>query len=110
MRVLAIASLILVSTWSAHAQTPGLDSAYYITKDSLNTHWHESDYYSFRTDHPLVIVNGKSIRPDSINYIKPYLIESIEILKGDKAEMYGAKGKNGVLIVNLKQIRKPDDP
>jgi hypothetical protein len=107
MRNLAIVSLILVSALNANAQT--LDSTYYITKDSINKNWYESDYYSFRTDHPLLIVNGKSIRFDSVNFIKPELIESVQVLKGDKAELYGEKGKNGVLIVNLKQIRKPED-
>ena len=49
---------------------------------------------------PLVLADGKEVEMGSI---KPDMIESINVLKGDKAfEKYGAKGKNGVIEITLK--------
>ena len=41
-----------------------------------------------------------------MNTIKPNDIQSINVLKGQSAETYGEKGKNGVLLI----ITKPKKP
>jgi len=51
---------------------------------------------------PLIIVDGKEFDKD-LNTLSPDRIESIEILKNASAySQYGEKGKNGVVIVTLK--------
>ncbi len=52
-------------------------------------------------DDVLFIVDGKEVK--SLEDIEPADIESIEVLKDDKAiEKYGEKGRNGVIIVKRK--------
>lgn len=55
---------------------------------------------------PLFILNGKRISADSAQYINPESIESIEVLKGEKTKPYGESGKNGVIIIKLKDETK----
>ncbi len=51
---------------------------------------------------PLYIVDGKEV--SSIDNINPNQIESIEVLKDKSAtDLYGEKGKNGVIIVTTKK-------
>jgi hypothetical protein len=59
---------------------------------------------------PLYIVDGKEV--DEINSINPNEIASISVLKNESAtKKYGDKGKNGVIIVKLKEgiVFPPDN-
>lgn len=51
---------------------------------------------------PLYIVNGKETSSEDINNLSPDKIKSINVLKGPSAEIYGDKGKNGVIVITLK--------
>ena len=54
---------------------------------------------------PLYIVNGEAV-PETfnINSINPDHIATVNVYKGDNAtEVYGEKGKNGVVVINLKK-------
>ncbi len=54
--------------------------------------------------HPLIIVDGLEQASDAINNIKPETISSITVLKDSSAtKLYGAKGKNGVILITLKK-------
>jgi len=51
----------------------------------------------------LYIVDGKETKYEEVGKIDPDNIESINVLKGEAAEkLYGAKGKNGVIIIKTK--------
>jgi Zn-dependent protease with chaperone function len=53
---------------------------------------------------PLYIVDGKIVSKEEADKIDPGKIESINVLKGEKAiDEYGEKGKNGVIKINLKK-------
>ncbi len=55
-------------------------------------------------ENALVILDGKEIEYGKLNEIAPQNIESVSVLKGEKATaLYGEKGKNGVIIVVTKQ-------
>ena len=49
---------------------------------------------------PLFVVNG--VVASSIDNISPREVESINILKGAAAAIYGSKGTNGVIVIKLK--------
>lgn len=49
---------------------------------------------------PLFVVNGNYV--NSIAYINPDELKSIELLKGEEAALYGARGAPGVFIITLK--------
>ena len=49
---------------------------------------------------PLFIVDGATV--NSIDWINPYDVKSIDILKDAAASIYGSRGANGVIIINLK--------
>ena len=52
----------------------------------------------------LVVVDGKEISHDQLNTLAPDRIESINVLKGDKAvALYGEKAKEGAIIVTMKK-------
>ena len=55
---------------------------------------------------PVVVVDGKVMEWDAFKaQVSPDKIESITILKGDKAAAYGTRGvENGVIMVKTKQI------
>jgi hypothetical protein len=56
---------------------------------------------------PLFILAGKQVAYDSIRFINPNAIESIEVLKGAKAEeVYGEKAKSGAVIITLKESKR----
>jgi TonB-dependent SusC/RagA subfamily outer membrane receptor len=57
------------------------------------------------TNEPLFVVNG--IIVTSIDDIHPVEVKSIEVLKGAAASIYGSRGANGVILINLK--KGPDD-
>ncbi|WP_066220863.1 M56 family metallopeptidase [Formosa haliotis] len=52
---------------------------------------------------PIYILNGKEISKDEMNKIAPENIDSVFVLKGEKAiEKYGEKGKHGVVVITTK--------
>lgn len=56
---------------------------------------------------PLLIVDGKEYLYDSLAQLNPDLIESITVLKDVSArKVYGDKGKNGVILIVLKNEEK----
>jgi TonB-dependent SusC/RagA subfamily outer membrane receptor len=48
---------------------------------------------------PLFVVDGMVV--NSIGDIQPFTVKSIEILKGSSAAIYGSRGANGVILINL---------
>ena len=48
---------------------------------------------------PLFIVDGVPV--STIDNILPQLVRSIEVLKGSAASIYGSRGSNGVILINL---------
>ena len=53
---------------------------------------------------PLYIIDGKEATRDDISELKASFIESVKVLKGEKAiEKYGKKGKDGVIIITTKK-------
>lgn len=58
-------------------------------------------------DKPLVFVNGKQLAQDKLNSIDPNTIETMNVLKDqDAVDIYGDKGKNGVIVITLKDNKK----
>ncbi|MEO7282996.1 M56 family metallopeptidase [Gelidibacter sp.] len=53
---------------------------------------------------PIYILDGKEITAKQMEAINPNTIESVEVLKDEKATTaYGKKGKSGVIIIKLKK-------
>ena len=53
---------------------------------------------------PLMIVDGKEVEGGSLEDMDPETIETVNVYKGDKAiEKYGAKAKNGVVVIKTKK-------
>lgn len=53
---------------------------------------------------PLIIIDGVIAKNQDINNIHPETIESISVLKDESStKIYGDKGKNGVILINLKK-------
>ena len=48
---------------------------------------------------PLFVVDGVTV--GSIDHILPQMVRSIQVLKGSSAAIYGSRGANGVLLINL---------
>jgi TonB-dependent SusC/RagA subfamily outer membrane receptor len=48
---------------------------------------------------PLFVVDGITV--NSIDGIQPQMVKSIQILKGSSASIYGSRGANGVILINL---------
>ena len=48
---------------------------------------------------PLFIVDGMQV--SSIGDISPTQVESVEVLKGSSASIYGSRGANGVILIKL---------
>jgi len=48
---------------------------------------------------PLFVVNGVPV--NTIDNIHPQEVKSIQILKGSAASIYGSRGSNGVILINL---------
>lgn len=54
---------------------------------------------------PLIIVDGKEVNAKLMKAIDPKAIESVSVLKDKSAiALYGEKGKNGVVIITLKDL------
>jgi TonB-dependent SusC/RagA subfamily outer membrane receptor len=53
--------------------------------------------------HPLIVLNGTEVPYKTMQALDPKKIESINVLKGaTAAAQYGAKGKNGVILITTK--------
>lgn len=64
------------------------------------TNWDQQSYFSGHR--PLYIVDGKYV--DDLSSVNPKDIQSINVLKGNSAaNIYGEKGKYGVIIVTTKR-------
>ncbi len=48
---------------------------------------------------PLFIVDGNEV--GSISDIPPSQVESVQVLKGASASIYGSRGANGVILIKL---------
>ena len=68
-----------------------------VTVSGNNVYIRGSGSFSGQTQ-ALYIVNGQET--GSINWIAPCQIKSIDILKDSNAAIYGARGGNGVVIIN----------
>jgi TonB-dependent SusC/RagA subfamily outer membrane receptor len=55
---------------------------------------------SFLSNEPLFVVDGTTV--SSIAEIPPQMVESIEVLKGPAAAIYGSRGANGVILIDLR--------
>lgn len=60
----------------------------------------------FGSNEPLYIVDG--IPVSSLDDLSPGLVRSIEVLKGPAAAIYGSRGANGVILVDL--VNAPEVP
>ena len=62
---------------------------------------------------PLIVINGEIIPYDDFKNIDTEKIESVDVLKGDKAvSEFGEAGKNGVILVKAKnnwKLKKKKD-
>ena len=71
-------------------------------------------YQSNKNPKPLVIVNGKEVSSDYLKSMSAEIIESMTVLKDEKAiNKYGEKGKNGVIELITKEsinLLKKDKP
>jgi len=64
---------------------------------------------SLKSEKPLFVVNGEPTTYDDLSSIKPNDIESIEVLKNQKAiDQFAEAGKNGVVLITLKNFKKPE--
>lgn len=53
---------------------------------------------------PLIIIDGQRIPYENFNQIDPKTIESMEVVKNEKAiELYGEDAKNGLIIIKTKK-------
>ena len=60
-----------------------------------------------QTNEPLYVMNGEVVNNNYLKALSPNNIESINILKGEKAAaLYGAKAANGVIIITTKDLSK----
>lgn len=50
---------------------------------------------------PLFVVDGVPVM--TVDNIQPQMVKSIQVLKGSAASIYGARGSNGVLVINLRK-------
>ena len=65
--------------------------------------------YNGRETPPLYVLNGLPFQPGpggSLTGIDPLSIESIKVLKGAQAGLYGIDGANGVIVITTKQPPK----
>lgn len=51
------------------------------------------------SNEPLFVVDGVPV--NTIDNVQPQMIKSIQVLKGSSASIYGVRGSNGVIVINL---------
>ena len=69
-----------------------------------------SSSYNDSATPPLYVLNGLTIQPGpggTLPGISAHDIESIKVLKGAEAGLYGIQGANGVIVITTKQAVKP---
>jgi len=55
---------------------------------------------------PLYYIDGKETTKEEVSQLKPELIESVNVLKGENATLkYGKKGRYGAIEITLKKIK-----
>ena len=62
---------------------------------------------------PLYVLNGHPYHPGAggaLTGINPYDIESIKVLKGAEAGLYGIQGANGVIVITTKMAGRVKPP
>lgn len=99
---------------SGPAKTPALltatgDKQNQISTGEASSASSQTDTAAHKTPPPLYIVDGKemSMTDWNVNKLNPDDIYSINVWKGKAAEAkYGDKGKNGVIVVTMKQLIK----
>lgn len=58
-----------------------------------------------QSNEPLFVVDGVPV--NSVSHIVPANVESISVLRGASANMYGSRGSNGVIVIKLKsEVKK----
>jgi len=60
----------------------------------------------FGSNEPLYVVDG--IPVSSLDDLSPRLVKSIEVLKGPAAAIYGSRGANGVILVDLTEASETE--
>jgi TonB-dependent SusC/RagA subfamily outer membrane receptor len=68
-----------------------------------------SSAFDGRDTPPLYVLNGLPFQPGlggALTGISPHDIESIKVLKGAEAAIYGIEGANGVIVITTKQPGK----
>jgi len=61
-------------------------------------------------DAPLYILDDMPFQPGpggALSGVDPYTIESIKVLKGPDAAIYGMRGFNGVIVITTKKAGRP---
>ncbi|SDS11427.1 BlaR1 peptidase M56 [Formosa sp. Hel1_31_208] len=80
----------------------------WISKDGTKTNINASEngsanFIITKTDEPIFIINGSAVDKSIFENVDSDNIKSINVLKGKSAsELYGEKGKNGVIIMSIK--------
>ena len=62
--------------------------------------------FAERTQTPLYVLDGLPFQPGKggvLTAVDPYSIESIKLLRGTEAAIYGIEGANGVIIITTKR-------
>ena len=60
-----------------------------------------------QTNNPLYVMNGEVVNNSYLKVLSPNNIESINVLKGEKATaLYGSKAANGVIVITTKDLSK----
>ncbi|MDX8570928.1 von Willebrand factor type A domain-containing protein [Elizabethkingia sp. HX QKY] len=60
-----------------------------------------------QTNEPLYVMNGEVVNNNYLKALPPNNIESINVLKGEKATaLYGTKAANGVIVITTKDLSK----
>lgn len=57
---------------------------------------------------PLFVVNGNVVGTDYSNVftlVNPYDVDSVSVLKGSDASIYGTRGANGVILIRTKKLK-----
>ena len=57
---------------------------------------------------PLFVVNGSAVGTDYSNVhtlVNPHDVDSVSVLKGADASIYGSRGANGVIVIRTKKLK-----
>ena len=82
------------------------DTVYFVQRNNkftLSTGDEDSNIFINESDEPIFIINGKKVEKSFFEDVDSDDIQSVFILKGEKAlEKYGDEGKNGVILMTKK--------